>query len=404
LREDDPARGTRAGATFEKGNLMRHATTHFRRALALSIASATLLALATSPHFAAAADQAAKGRIETVTVHGKALEGNLSGEPTDREVSIYLPPSYDHDRSKRYPVVILLHGYSLTNKYWVGGTGQGFGSIDVPGAMDRDIAAAKSREMILVMPDGNSKYDGSMYSSSVTSGDWESFIAEDLVAYVDGHYRTLANRASRGLAGHSMGGYGTIRIGMKRPDVFSSLYLLSSCCLMNDPAAFARRPAPPATPPSAQPGAASGPNARPSMPGSDSAGNAPQRRGFLNVVNAEAAAWSPNPSNPPTYFDLPGAEGVDAALVAEKWAANSPLVMVDQYVANLKRYSGIGMDVGLQDTLLATNQQLAKRLEAYGLPLAFETYEGDHVNHIADRVEQKVLPYFSQRLSFSAKH
>jgi S-formylglutathione hydrolase FrmB len=266
----------------------------------------------------------------------------------------------------------------------VGGTGQTVGSIDVPGAMDRDVAAAKSREMILVMPDGNSKYDGSMYSSSVTSGDWESFIAEDLVAYVDGHYRTIANRASRGLAGHSMGGYGAIRIGMKRPDVFASLYLLSSCCLMNDPAGFARRPPP----------AASG----------DNAGNAPQRRGFANVVNAEAAAWSPNPSNPPTYFDLPGAEGVDAALLAQKWAANSPLVMVDQYVANLKRYLGIGMDVGLQDTLLASNQQLAKHLEAYGLPLAFETYEGDHVNHIADRVEQKVLPYFSQHLSFSTKH
>jgi len=383
---------------------MQQTQTILRRALALSTVAATLLSLGSGPRPATAADQAAKGRVETVKVHGRALESNLSGEPADREVSIYLPPSYDRDRSKRYPVVILLHGYSLTNKYWVGGTGQGFGSIDVPGAMDRDIAAAKSREMILVMPDGNSKYDGSMYSSSVTSGDWESFIAEDLVAYVDGHYRTLANRASRGLAGHSMGGYGTIRIGMKRPDVFSSLYLLSSCCLMNDPAAFARRTPPPATPASPPSGeAAAGSNARPPTASGESAGNAPARRGFANVVNAEAAAWSPNPSNPPTYLDLPGAEGVDAALVAQKWAANSPLVMVDQYVANLKRYSGIGMDVGLQDTLLASNQQLAKRLDAYGLPLEFETYEGDHVNHIADRVEQKVLPYFSDHLSFGAK-
>ncbi len=380
---------------------MQRTLTNFRRALALLTAAAVAVALGSAPRPATAADQGAKGRIETVNVHGKALEGNLSGEPADREVSIYLPPSYDRDRTKRYPVVILLHGYSLTNEYWVAGTGQGFGSIDVPGAMDRDIAAAKSREMILVMPDGNSKYDGSMYSSSVTTGDWESFIAEDLVAYVDGHYRTLANRASRGLAGHSMGGYGAVRIGMKRPDVFSSLYLLSSCCLMNDPAAFTRRAAPPATPPSGQ--GAAGANARAAAPNGESASNAPARRGLANVVNAEAAAWSPNPSNPPSYFDLPGAEGVDAALVAQKWAANSPLVMVDQYVANLKRYSGVGMDVGLQDTLLATNEQLAKRLEAYGLALKFETYEGDHVNHIADRVEQKVLPYFSEHLSFGAK-
>ena len=355
------------------------ARTHGAVAALLAVAG-----LACASPTARAADSVAKGRVETVKVHGRSLDGNLSGEPTDREVSIYLPPSYDRERSRRYPVVILLHGYSLTNRYWVGTGGQGFASIDVPGAMDRDVASNTSREMILVMPDGNSKYDGSMYSSSVTSGDWESFIADDLVGYVDGHYRTLAGRASRGLGGHSMGGYGAIRIGMKRPDVFSSLYILSACCLMNDPAAFARRPAPP-------------------PPANADSASAQRPRGFANVVNAEAAAWSPNPSNPPTYFDLPGAEGVDAALVAQKWAANSPLVMLDQYVANLKRYSGIGMDVGLQDGLSTSNEQLAKRLQAYGIAASFETYEGDHVNRIAERVEQHVLPYFSQHLSFAAK-
>src|SRR5207248_7222146 len=72
-------------------------------------------------------------------------------------------------------------------------------------------------------------------SSSVTIGDWENFIADDLVSYVDSHYRTISNRASRGLGGHSMGGYGTIRIGMKRPDVFSSMYIMSACCLLNNP-------------------------------------------------------------------------------------------------------------------------------------------------------------------------
>ena len=355
------------------------ARTHGAVAALLAVAG-----LACASPAARAADSVARGRVETVKVHGRSLDGNLSGEPADREVSIYLPPSYDRERSRRYPVVILLHGYSLTNRYWVGTGGQGFASIDVPGAMDRDVASNTSREMILVMPDGNSKYDGSMYSSSVTSGDWESFIADDLVGYVDGHYRTLAGRASRGLGGHSMGGYGAIRIGMKRPDVFSTLYILSACCLMNDPAAFARRPAPP-------------------PPANADSASAQRPRGFANVVNAEAAAWSPNPSNPPTYFDLPGAEGVDAALVAQKWAANSPLVMLDQYVANLKRYSGIGMDVGLQDGLSTSNEQLAKRLQAYGIAASFETYEGDHVNRIAERVEQHVLPYFSQHLSFAAK-
>jgi S-formylglutathione hydrolase FrmB len=74
------------------------------------------------------------------------------------------------------------------------------------------------------MPNAYTRYQGSMYSSSLTTGDWENFIARELVAYIDSHYRTIPNRMSRGLAGHSMGGYGTRRIGMKHPDVFSSIY------------------------------------------------------------------------------------------------------------------------------------------------------------------------------------
>jgi S-formylglutathione hydrolase FrmB len=361
-------------------------STQWARALALCVTGAVSAA---ASGLAQAAEGPPQGRVETVKVHGRALEGNLMGESPDREVSIYLPPSYDNDRTRRYPVVILLHGYSLTNHYWVGAAGRGFSSIDVPGAMDRDVASGRATEMILVMPDGNSKYDGSMYSSSATSGDWESFIAADLVGYVDGHYRTLAERASRGLAGHSMGGYGTIRIGMKRPDVFSSLYILSACCLMNDAVAFAER--------------AAAQRAQASTANGSNGDSAPRRGGgFANVVNAEAAAWSPNPQNPPTYFDPPSVDGPNAALVAKKWAANSPLVMIDQYVASLRRYSGLGMDVGLQDGLAASNEELAGVLEAYGVEHEFETYEGDHVNRIAERVEQKVLPFFSQHLK-SAK-
>ena len=70
-----------------------------------------------------------------------------------------------------------------------------------------------------------------MYSSSVTTGDFEEFIAQDLVAFVDAHYRSIPGRSSRGLVGHSMGGYGATRIGMKHADVFGSLYIMSPCCL-----------------------------------------------------------------------------------------------------------------------------------------------------------------------------
>jgi S-formylglutathione hydrolase len=358
----------------------------------------------------AAAQQAEQGRVVNVKVHGRSLEGNLSGESPDRDVSIYLPPDYDRDTARRYPVVYLLHGYSLTNAYWIGDGSQGSRSIDVPGAMDRDIANGRAREMILVMPNGDSKYDGSMYSNSVTSGNWEGFIAEDLVGYVDSHYRAIADRRGRGLAGHSMGGYGTVRIGMKRPDVFSSLYILSACCLMNDPAAFARRNAAAERAGSngesrAPNGESRAPSGESRGPSGESAGQSGERRernrggGFPNVVKAEAAAWSPNPQNPPSYFDLPGGGTAEDSLIAAKWAANSPLAMIDQYIPNLKRYTSIGMDVGLQDGLKASNERLAGVLAAYGIEHAFETYEGDHVNRIAERMEQKVIPFFSEHLA-----
>ena len=86
-------------------------------------------------------------------------------------------------------------------------------------------------ELIVVLPDSKTIYNGSMYSSSPTTGDFENYVARDVVAYMDKNYRTIPNRASRGLVGHSMGGYGASRIGMKHPDVFGSLYIMSPCCM-----------------------------------------------------------------------------------------------------------------------------------------------------------------------------
>ncbi len=93
------------------------------------------------------------------------------------------------------------------------------------------MARDDTKDVIVVMPDAHTRFQGSFYSSSPTTGDWESYVYEELVAYIDSHYRTIADVESRGLAGHSMGGYGTIRIGIKRPDVFSSIYALNPCCL-----------------------------------------------------------------------------------------------------------------------------------------------------------------------------
>src|SRR6516162_6857861 len=161
--------------------------------------------------------------VEQIKVHGRALEGNLEGDAVDREVFVFLPPSYTNDRSRRYPVVYALHGYSIGAEQWSH-------EIHVPQTIEGAFAQG-AKEMIVVLPDSKTIHNGSMYSSSVTTGDFEQFVAHDLVAYIDAHYRTLPNRESRGLVGHSMGGYGATRIGMKHADVFGSLYIMSPCCL-----------------------------------------------------------------------------------------------------------------------------------------------------------------------------
>src|SRR5262245_37053487 len=118
-------------------------------------------ALAALPRLAAAQTATKKGTVEKITVHGDALVGNLAGEPADRTVFWYLPPSYATERNRRYPVAYLLHGYGLTGERWMT-------FAKMSDAADKGMAAGSVKEMILVNPDSWTKNGGSMYSSSPT--------------------------------------------------------------------------------------------------------------------------------------------------------------------------------------------------------------------------------------------
>jgi len=314
--------------------------------------------------------------VERVKIHGTALEGNLEGDAVDRDTIVFLPPSYARDSSRRYPVVYALHGYSIGAEQWTR-------EIHVPQTIEGAFALGAS-EMIVVLPDSKTGHNGSMYSSSVTTGDFERFVAHDVVAYVDVHYRTIADRASRGLVGHSMGGYGATRIGMKHPDVFGSLYIMSPCCL---------------APRGSGPANGDLEKAAAGMKAPSDGENLPF---FTRAQLATAAAWSPNPKNPPLYLDLPTKDGVPQADVLAKWAANAPLAFVDQYVGNLRQYRAIAIDVGDQDGLRADAAKLHEALDKYGIANGFEVYPGTHTSRVADRFQNHVLTFFSQNLCFSA--
>lgn len=314
--------------------------------------------------------------VEHIKIHGTALERNLEGDAVDRDVFVFLPHGYAKEKSRRYPVVYALHGYSIGAEQWTH-------EIHVPQTIEGALAQG-AKEMIVVVPDSKTLHNGSMYSSSVTTGDFEQFIAHDVVAYIDAHYRTIPERTSRGLVGHSMGGYGATRIGMKHADVFGSLYIMSPCCL-------APRQAGPANSEIVK-----------ALEAVKTPEDSAKLSFFPRAMLASAAAWSPDPRNPPLYLDLPTKDGQPQTDVLAKWTANAPLAFIDQYIGNLRKYRAIFIDVGDQDGLRVDTGKLHDVLDTYGIKHGFEVYQGTHTSRVADRFQNHVLPFFSQNLCFKA--
>ncbi|MGA2049626.1 MAG: alpha/beta fold hydrolase [Terracidiphilus sp.] len=355
-------------------------------AISLAVVSGSILAAQVQTIVPEVVSGAKPVTVEHIKIHGAALEGNLEGDAVDRDAIVFLPPSYEKDKKRHYPVVYALHGYSIGAEQWSH-------EIHVPQTVEGAFAKG-AQEMIVVLPDSKTVYNGSMYSSSATTGDFENYIARDVVAYMDAHYRTIPNRQSRGLVGHSMGGYGASRIGMKHPEVFGALYIMSPCCM--------------------SPMAGGGPGPADQMKeraiasekkvaeAKSPADLAAQSPGFAAAQYATAAAWAPDPKNPPLYFDLPTKDGVPVPEIAAKFTANSPLSFVDQYIGNLKQYRAIAMDVGDQDGLRFDATKLHTIFDNYGIANSFEIYSGTHTSAVADRFQNHVLPFFSKNLCFTA--
>ena len=201
--------------------------------------------------------------------------------------------------------------------------------------------------MIVVLPDSKTLHNGSMYSSSVTTGDFEKFISHDVVSYIDSHYSTLPNRSKPRPCWPLHGRLRRYSIGMRHSDVFGSLYIMSPCCLS------------PRTAP--QPNSEIEKALEAVKVPADSA----KLPFFARAQIASAAAWSPDPKNPPLYLDLPIKDGVVQEDVLAKWTANAPLAFIDQYIDNLRHFRAIDIDVGDQDGLQSDTTKLHEVLDKY---------------------------------------
>jgi S-formylglutathione hydrolase len=321
------------------------------------------------------------GLIIDTVVYSPSLEGNLLGDSPDRNVTIYLPPGYDTS-DKHYPVIYLLHGYTGDNKFWLE---KGYANVNLEPIMNDMINNKTIEPMILVSPDSYNRFGGSLYINSVSSGNWEDFIVQDVVQFVDAHFRTIANAGSRGIAGHSMGGYGTMMIAMKHPDIFSATYGLSSNSLVFDP----------------------NPNAYLDSYRTifEEIYGATDIRDFdffswdARLTLSMSVAMVPNTSSPPFYCDYmftPGGDFVPS--VWQRLMAFDPYTSITTYEQNILQLTAIHLDCGDMDGNLQSNITFGDKLATIGIPGAFESYAGDHTNKLAERMELKVLPFFSKYL------
>ncbi|WP_018615290.1 alpha/beta hydrolase [Segetibacter koreensis] len=325
-----------------------------------------------------AESQISSGTVITRILNSTYLK-NTSGENPNRKISVYLPPGYEQSK-KRYPVIYYLHGFGGTDSI----------APNMKSILDLGIARNKIRPYILVIADNYTALGGSFYSNSSSIGNWSDFEAKELVAYVDKNFKTIANRNSRGIGGHSMGGYGALKIAMLYPDVFSCVYALSPGLL-----AFVKE---------------FGPNSDSYKQLAAIKTKADLDKSYYpKVIAACASAWSPNPNKPPFYIDLPfnyiGDSLVVDTVVYKKWQANMPLYMVDQYASNLKKLKAIKLDWGRNDSPRFPVQcgMFSQALENHGIEHYAEEYIGTHVNKIwttDGRVLNEMLPFFADYLEF----
>lgn len=322
--------------------------------------------------------QIQKGTVVVDSIYSQKLENNFGENPT-RAVSVYLPPGYN-ESSNRYPVIYFLHGFMGDNKM------MSFMS-DI---LDFAISTKRIRPFIMVIPDEKTTYDGSFYSNTGIFGNWEDFTAFDLVVYMDENFRTIPEKESRGITGHSMGGYGAIKIAMHHPEIFSSVYALS-------------------------PGAMT--IVREYGPNSDTYRELStiktqedlNKTYFGKVIIAFAKSWSPNPNKPPFFCDVPfeyrGEELIVNKDVLEKWHKNMPMHMIDDNLANLQKLTAIKLDWGRNsgERFTQMNSMFSQRLENAGIEHFAEEYIGTHTNGIYTRdgrIPQQMLPFFDFYLDF----
>lgn len=160
------------------------------------------------------------GRLDELEIDSETLKGNALGDPHVRPLWVYTPPGYDDDPERRYPCVYVIQG--LTGQLDMWKNREPFRPT-FPEAVDELFASEGAPPVLVAFVDCWTSLGGSQFLNSPGTGRYLDFLCDEVVPFVDDRYRTIAERAYRGIQGKSSGGYGALVVPMLRPDVFSAL-------------------------------------------------------------------------------------------------------------------------------------------------------------------------------------
>ncbi|HYY56235.1 MAG TPA: alpha/beta hydrolase-fold protein [Pyrinomonadaceae bacterium] len=312
----------------------------------------------------------AKGRIAVERIESRVLSGNPLGDPATRELFVYLPPSYERERQRRFAVVYCLTGFTGRGQMLL--NSQPF-TPNLAERMDNLIARGHVGEMIVVMPDCFTRLGGSQYINSTATGRYEDHLVEEIVPFVDARFRTHPRREGRAVMGKSSGGYGALVHAMRHADVFSAAASHSGDCyfeycylpdfpktvraLRGDARAFLEK------------------FWREERKGKDDIA-------ALNIL-AMSACYSPDPAAP-LGFRLPfdTATGKIHPATWARWLEHDPVRMVARYSEQLKSLKLLYLDAGKRDefALDLGARALCARLEEMGIAFIHEEFDDGHFN------------------------
>ena len=329
------------------------------------------------------------------------LTENLIGEDGSKVMIVYLPPSYEFTE-KRYPVIYVLHGFNGTSKSL---------TRKMKSAMDRMILSEEIQEAIAVFVDGSNRFGGSQYLSSPTIGDYETYIRRDLVNFIDKQYRTIPHRDSRGITGFSMGGYGSMHLSLKYPEVFGVVVAQAGTYDFEDDLiqSFAENAGViiALMEPLKQKSGDEFWDALNALADSDALKKVslPFRNGL-----AYLAGVASNPDKPPCYLDLPYRLKADFPPwerdeeVWERIFENDIIHELDRYDSRLRRnpqrlmqLNGIKLVHGLEDekALHRQAEALDQKLTELGIDHEFVTHGGGHTF-----IAEESLQFMAKHLAF----